>query len=179
MLSAARHRATASGQYPLLCRYCVASGSSVNSSKLPICSARTDRTSAGVAKKNSLRRKGVDPKAERGDRSKKGEGKKTDEAGLSSDEVKEKKSVSSPVAAKETKSVLSPVTTTKEKKSTPKEISSPVANGGKVKEKKIVVKETLNAATNGKVKENKVVVKETVIAEPTKKSKKGKKSAAE
>lgn len=43
------------GQYFLLCRYCVASGSPVNSRRLPTFSARTTRTCSGVAKKNSRR----------------------------------------------------------------------------------------------------------------------------
>lgn len=131
------------------------------------------------AKKNTLRRRGVDPKADRGDKSKKGEKKETSEkiAEVEAEVeapvvvVKEKKSPA--------KAIASPVASgkPKEKKSPAKEIASPVANG-KVKEKKVVVKETLNATTNGKVKEKKVVVKETVVAEP-KKSKNGKKSIVE
>ena len=43
------------GQYLTLCRYSVDSTRSVNSSRSPTLSASTARTSAGVAKKNSLR----------------------------------------------------------------------------------------------------------------------------
>jgi len=46
---------TTAGQYLTLCRYSVDSTRSVNSSRFPTFSARTDLTSAGEAKKNSLR----------------------------------------------------------------------------------------------------------------------------